>query len=30
VLIYGMLKHECRWVGGQSRPRAGERQRYAA
>ena len=30
VLIYGMLKEECRWVSPQPRPRAGERMRYAA
>jgi RimJ/RimL family protein N-acetyltransferase len=30
VLIYGMLKPECRWVGEQRRPRAGERHPYAA
>ena len=30
VLIYGMLKEECRWVSSQPRPRAGERMRYAA
>lgn len=30
VMIYGMLKRECRWVGDQPRPRAGERRRYAA
>jgi RimJ/RimL family protein N-acetyltransferase len=30
VLIYGILKQECRWVGGQPRLRAGERHHYAA
>lgn len=30
LLIYGMLKQECHWVADQTRPRAGQRQRYAA
>src|SRR5262249_34114191 len=29
VLIYGILKQECRWVEDQVRPRAGERHRCA-